>query len=469
MLNALIHELAPTVPAADGPLHGWRIAVKDNMDVAGTVRTDGLAPRHPPPAARDAVAVERLRSAGALIVGKTNLEALSFGATTQNRHWGACRNPWDPTRIPGGSSGGSAVAVAAGLVRAALGTDTGGSIRQPAALCGITGLRPSHGAIPMDGVTALAPSFDTVGPMARHVADLAAALNVMAGPDPRDPATAANAGKIPADYLAGLKPDALKGARLGLMRDFMKSDPAVDAVVETAVAILRKQGATVVDVKLPRYVIGLNGDLYETIRETEFHVQIEQYLATLPRKDLPKTLAEIVAQSEKVLVTEEGWEPNRGRLETMKRSMKAGKFGDEPYRSAVGDGRKMVRENLEAIVAKEKLDALIAPTSGRPAGLLRDDAGEPPASGAVPAAADAARPAGGGVGYTRLINLAGWPELIVPAGLTSEPVLPVTLSFIGPAFSEARLLALGYAFEQALPVRVLPAKTPALANETITY
>ncbi len=451
-----------------GPLHGIPIVLKDIIDTADLPTTGGfygLRDSIPP---QDSEQAKRLRAAGCIILAKTNLsEFASAGAISTLG--GLMRNPHALDRSPSGSSGGTGISVAAGFAVFGLGTDTGGSIRGPSSACGIVGLKPTLGLNGRGGIMPLALSLDTVGPMARHVADIAAALNVMAGPDPRDPATAANAGKIPADYLAGLKPDALKGARLGLMRDFMKSDPAVDAVVETAVAILRKQGATVVDVKLPRYVIGLNGDLYETIRETEFHVQIEQYLATLPRKDLPKTLAEIVAQSEKVLVTEEGWEPNRGRLETMKRSMKAGKFGDEPYRSAVGDGRKMVRENLEAIVAKEKLDALIAPTSGRPAGLLRDDAGEPPASGAVPAAADAARPAGGGVGYTRLINLAGWPELIVPAGLTSEPVLPVTLSFIGPAFSEARLLALGYAFEQALPVRVLPAKTPALANETITY
>jgi amidase len=450
-----------------GPLHGIPIVLKDIIDTGDLPTTGGfygLRDSIPP---QDAEQTKRLRAAGCIILAKTNLsEFASAGAISTLG--GLMHNPHALDRSPSGSSGGTAISVAAGFAVFGLGTDTGGSIRGPSAACGVVGLKPTLGLNGRGGIMPLALSLDTVGPMARHVADLALALNVMAGPDPRDPATQANAGRIPADYTAGLKPEALKGARLGLMRDFMKSDPGVDAVIETAVAILRRHGATVIDVKLPRYVIGLNGDLYETIRETEFHVQIEQYLATLPRPDLPKTLPEIIALSEKVLVDESGWEPNRGRLTTMKRSVKAGKFDSEPYRSAVNEGRKMVRENLEAIVAREKLDALITPTSSRPAGLLREDAGGPPPAAVVPSATPPAAGGGGG-GYTRLINLSGWPELIVPAGVTSNPTLPVTLSFIGPAFSEARLLALGYAFEQAVPARVLPATTPALAGETITY
>lgn len=178
-LRAYIHvcEGAASEP---GPLHGWTIAVKDNMDVAGTVRTDGLPPPHPPPAAGDAEPVRRLRAAGAAIVAKTNLEELSFGATTQNAWWGRCRNPWDPSRLPGGSSGGSAVAVAAGMVDAALGTDTGGSVRNPAAFCGVSALRPSMGWVPTDGVTPLSPRFDVVGPMARRAEELRALLAVLA-------------------------------------------------------------------------------------------------------------------------------------------------------------------------------------------------------------------------------------------------------------------------------------------------
>lgn len=178
----LVREDATTEP---GPLRGWTIAVKDNMDVAGTVRTNGLPPPHAPAAERDAEPVRRLRAAGAAIVAKTNLEELSFGATTQNAWWGRCRNPWDPSRLPGGSSGGSAVAVAAGMVDAALGTDTGGSVRNPAAFCGVSALRPSMGWIPTEGVTPLSPRFDAVGPMARRVHELRDLLAVLARRRPR--------------------------------------------------------------------------------------------------------------------------------------------------------------------------------------------------------------------------------------------------------------------------------------------
>jgi amidase len=451
--------------------------LKDIIDTADLPTTGGfygLRDSIPP---QDSEQAKRLRAAGCIILAKTNLsEFASAGAVSTLG--GVMKNPHSLDRSPSGSSGGSGASVAAGFTMIALGTDTGGSIRGPSSACGIVGLKPTLGLNGRGGIMPLALSLDTVGPMARHVADIAIALNVMAGPDPRDPATKANEGKIPADYTAGLKPDALKGARLGLIRDFMKQDPAVDAVIETAVAVLRHQGATVIDIKLPRYVLAMNADIYETIRDLEFRYQIEAYLATLPRKDLPKTLAEVVALSEKVLVTEEGWEPNRGRLETMKRGLKAGAMESEPYRSAVNEGRQMIRENLEAIVAKEKLDAFITPTSSRPPGVARDEGaatggGGTGGAGAGAAVAAAAPAAGGGApgagGHSRLCNLSGWPDLVVPAGVTSDPVLPVCLSFVGPAFSEARLLALGYAFEQALPARVLPAKTPALKDETITY
>jgi amidase len=454
-----------------GPLHGIPIVLKDIIDTADLPTTGGfygLRDSIPP---QDAEQTKRLRAAGCIILAKANLSEFASAGSVSTLG-GVMKNPHALDRSPSGSSGGTGAGIAAGFAVFGLGTDTGGSIRGPSSACGIVGLKPTLGLNGRGGIMPLALSLDTVGPMARNVADIAAALNVMAGLDPRDPATKANEGKIPADYTAGLKPDALKGARLGLMRDFMKSDPAVDAVIETAVAVLRKQGATIVEVKLPRYVLAMNADIYETLRETEFHVQIEEYLSTLPRKDLPKKLSDIVAMSEKVATSEEGWEPNRGRLETMKKSVKAGKFDDEPYRSAVNEGRKMIRENLEAIVAKEKLDAFITPTSGRPAGLTSADGaggGGGAAGGAAGGATAGGAAGGGGGGHSRIINLAGWPDLIVPAGVTSDPVLPVTMSFIGPAFSEARLLALGYAFEQALPARVLPAKTPALAGETITY
>lgn len=328
------------------------------------------------------------------------------------------------------SSSGTGAGIAAGFVVFGLGTDTGGSIRGPSSANGIAGLKPTLGLNGRGGIIPLSLALDTVGPMARHVADLAAALNVMAGPDPRDPVTAAAAGKIAADYTAGLRPDGLRGARLGLLRDFMKHDAGVDAVVESAVAILRAKGATVVDIKLPTFVLGVNSGLYLAIRDPEFKTQVEDYLATLPRKDLPKTHADIVALSEKITApTQEGWVPNKNRFTSYEREKKAGTIHDLLYRSALEDGRKIVRENLQWFLTKEKLDAFIVPTASHPPRLTKDDG--------------VTLPHNIYSGTAILANVTGWTDLIVPAGFTSDPALPVGLFFIGPAFSEARLLALG--------------------------
>jgi amidase len=235
----------------------------------------------------------------------------------------------------------------------------------------------------------------------------------------------------------------------------MKLDPGSDAVIETAVAVLRNQGAEVIDITLPRFILGLNLGLYETIRDTEFRYQIEDYLASLPEANLPKTHGNIVSLSETLKSpTPEGWVPNTARLEAYRREAKTGTLNDQPYVSALTDGRKMVRESLEWFMVKERLDAFIGPTS-RPARLIKDEAIPPP-------------PVLGG-GWSRLGNMTGWPDLIVPAGFSSDPMLPVALSFLGPAFSEATPLAFGHAFEQALAVRRLPVTTPWLPGERFEY
>lgn len=221
--------------AALAPLAGLILGVKDNFDVRGTIRSDGLGPPYPPPADADSVAVARLRAAGALVVAKTNLEQLGLGATTQNPTWGACRNPWDQERIPGGSSGGSAVAVAAGFVDAALGTDTGGSLRNPAAFCGVSALRPTHGLVPVDGVSPLSPSMDVVGPIASRVEVLRRLLYVLV----RRRTNAA--------------PLSLAGLAFGIPRTYFLDDLDPDTArgFEDLVALLKVAGAHIVDVSLP--------------------------------------------------------------------------------------------------------------------------------------------------------------------------------------------------------------------------
>lgn len=436
-----------------GPLHGIPVLLKDNFETTDLPTTAGFYALRDSYPAHDAEQTRRLRAAGCVILAKTNMSEFASGASMSNLA-GQILNPHALDRDPSGSSSGNGAGIAAGFAMFALGTDTGGSIRGPSSNNGIAGLKPTYGLVGRGGVIPLSLSLDTVGPMARNVADLAAALNVMAGPDPRDPTTNASAGKIPADYTASLKPDALKGARLGLLRDFMKQDAGVDAVVETALVILRRQGATIVDVEIPKFVLGVNTGLYLAIRDPEFKSQIADYLATLAGKDLPKTHEDIIALAEKISEpTKEGWVPNKGRLDYYHREKKAGTTTETPYLSAMAEGRKIVRDNLAWLLQQNKLDAFIVPTDSRPPDLLAEKNSSDPA-----------------VGYaSRLGNSSGWPDLIVPAGFTSNPVLPVTLSFIGPEFSEARLLALGYAFEQALPARSLPVTTPALPGELITY
>jgi amidase len=231
----------------------------------------------------------------------------------------------------------------------------------------------------------------------------------------------------------------------------MGSDPAADAVIEAAVETLRKQGAQVIDITLPRHLSGLVPGVYVTIRDTEFRYQIEDYLASLPRIDLPKTHRDIIRLSEAITKpTPEGWVPNLARLEAYRREAGVGPLQEQPYRSAAVEGRKIVRDLLAWILERERLDALIAPTI-RTARLISEES--------TPEAR----------GWRDLASLAGWPDLSVPAGVTNDLRLPVGLSFLGPAFSEARLLSLGYALERALPARRLPSSTPALPGERFEY
>ncbi len=233
-----------------GPLHGVPVSIKDLFYTAGVRTTAGSRILGDFVPTEDATVVARLRGAGAISLGKTNLEEFAFGATSVNPHYGACRNPWDRERIAGGSSGGSAAALAAGLCSVTLGTDSGGSIRQPAALCGVVGLKPTYGRVSRHGVVPLSWSQDHVGPLARTVRDAALVLAAIAGADPRDPAS--SAAPVP-DYLATLEAGAA-GLRLALPRDFFfdRIDPQVEAAVRQAAQTLVGLGATLEEIPLPR-------------------------------------------------------------------------------------------------------------------------------------------------------------------------------------------------------------------------
>ena len=235
--------------AVRGPLHGVPLALKDLFDTAGLATTAGsriLAGNVP---ARDAAAVARLRGAGLVLLGKTNLHEFAFGVTTDNPHHGPCRNPWDRGRSPGGSSGGSGAALAAGLCAASLGTDTGGSVRIPAAACGVVGLKPTLGRVSRRGVVPLAWSLDTVGPMARTVEDVALLLAAVAGPDPEDEACSVRPGE---DYCRELEAG-VSGLALGVPQEwfFDGVEPDIVAAVQAALAALEREGARRVAVTTP--------------------------------------------------------------------------------------------------------------------------------------------------------------------------------------------------------------------------
>jgi amidase len=431
------------------PLHGIPVVLKDNFDTDDVATTGGsiLLEGSIPP--NDAYVVKKLRDAGAIILAKVNLSEFASGGAHSSLG-GQTLNPHDLTRTPSGSSGGTGAAIAAAYAPLGLGTDTGGSIRGPSTSNGIVGLKPTHGLLSRDGIIPLALTFDTGGPMTRSVYDIAVSLGLMTGVDAADAATQKSKGKFDTDYTKFLKADALKGARIGIARDFLGADPDVDWIVEAALDTMKQAGATIVDVRYPKWLLDGKAEFYSAIRNPEFAAQIADYLKTIDAM-YPKNIDELIARSNRVTsLRADGAGPNEGRWTLFKREAASGKLDDYRYLSVRDHALPMVRQVVEGIVAKDKLDAIIYPTSPRrPAQIAA-----PPESGASPT-----------VSATNIANLTGFPDLIVPAGFTSDD-LPVGLSFFGPAFSEPKLLALGYSFEQLTHARRLPATTPPLPGES---
>lgn len=423
-----------------GPLHGLPILLKDNLDTADRMKTTAgsLALLNAPVPAADAFVVQRLRAAGALLLGKANLsEWANFRSTHSLSGWsgrgGQTRNPHALNRSPSGSSSGSAVAVAASFCAAAVGTETDGSIVSPAQANGVVGLKPTVGLLSRRGIIPISASQDTAGPMARTVRDAALMLSAMAGVDPGDPATAAAEGHLAPDYTRFLVADGLQGARLGLIRNLVGQHPGVDAVFEPALARLKALGATVVDVEL-------RTSAYEAaeldVLLFEFKAGLEAYLAQ--RGGKLRTLADLIAFNRKVGARELG----PFGQELFELAQAKGPLTDADYRKALETCRKGARtEGIDAALAKAGVDALIGPT-GAPAWLIDPVNGD--SSGFSASTAPA---------------VAGYPHLTVPMGFTRG--LPVGLSFIGPAWSEGLLLRFGHAFEQATHGRREPKLRPS--------
>ena len=449
-----------------GPLHGIPIVLKDNFDTFDLPTTGGsqlLAGSLPPD---DAFVVKKLRDAGAIILAKANLSEwaggggsvsgakdpaiLKAGAVPNGSSsiGGQTLNPHDLARGPAGSSGGTGSAISAVFAQFGLGSDTGGSIRGPSSVNGIVGLKPTHGLLSRDGIIPLALTFDTGGPMARSVYDIAVSLNVMTGVDPADDATQKSAGKIANDYTAFLKTGSLKGARIGIARDFTGKNAGTDRVFNEAVATLTKLGATVVDVKFPDFLLHSRLDISSTIMASEFKAQITDYLKTTGPK-YPKTFDDVVRLSN---------DPKTGynapaKAFALKYTASVALDLDDPiYLAAKNEGLAMITAGVNALFAAHRLDAIVYPTGTSPAGLIKPT-GTPSPRGPTDSA-------------TNIANQTGFPDLIVPAGMT-ENGLPVTISFFGPAFSEPKLLGYGYDFEQATKAIKLPKNTPALPSDKL--
>ena len=432
-----------------GPLHGIPVILKDNYNTADLPTTAGsfmLRGSIPP---QDAFLVKKLRDAGAIVLAKVNLSEFASGGA-HSSIGGQTLNPHDLTRTPSGSSGGTGAGIAAVFAPLGMGTDTGGSIRGPSTSNGVVGLKPTHGLLSRGGIVPLALSFDTGGPLALNVADVAAALGVMTGIDPADAATQKSAGKFETDYTRYLKADALKGARIGIARDFMGQDQEVDWVIEASLDAMRKQGATIVEVHYPKWLLQTKTEFYNVIRRTEFAAQITDYLITL-KPGYPRSHKELMDLSETLTSPRDGYTPNGSRWALFKEEANSGTLTSPQYLAVRDHGLPLVRAEIEGILSSNQLDAIVYPTSPRRPARIDAD----PVPGAT-----------GGESATNFANLTGFPDLIVPAGFTTGG-LPIGISFFGPAFSEPKLLGLGYSFEQATKARRLPVHTPALPGEKI--
>ena len=440
-------------------LHGIPVVLKDNyntMDMpttGGSLLLEGSVPK------TDAYMVKRLRDAGAIILAKVNMSEFA-SASSHSSLGGQSLNPHDITRQPAGSSGGTGVAIAAGYAPIGFGTDTGGSIRGPATANGVVALKPTHGLLSRAGIIPLALTFDTGGPFGRGVADIAAALGTMTGVDPADDATKKSQGKFLTDYSKSLNAGALKGARIGVSRDFMGDDSDVDWAIESAISQMKKAGATVVDIRYPRWVLAAKEEAYNIVRLAEFPPQMKVYLATLGPQ-YPKSVEEMIDRAEKLSGPRaDGAGPNPSRWGLFKRELAAGPLTSANYVTVRDYVIPGLRAAIDGVFAENKLDAVVYPTSSRRTPLIASDRGQ---AGRF----DVPVGAMGIGGATDLANLTGFPDLIVPAGFTGEG-LPVGISFFGTAFSEGKLLGIGYSFEQATHARKRPVHTPALKDSKIT-
>jgi aspartyl-tRNA(Asn)/glutamyl-tRNA(Gln) amidotransferase subunit A len=429
-------ERAAAVENNNGALAALPVAVKDNICVQGMQASCGsriLGNYHPP---YNATVIERLTAAGAVVIGKTNCDEFAMGSSNENSAFGPVRNPWDTTRVPGGSSGGSAAAVAAGIVPVALGSDTGGSVRQPASLCGVLGLKPTYGRNSRYGLVAFASSLDQVGIFARNVEDVARVLGVIAGRDRHDATTA----DVPVpDYTASLTGDVkggLKGARLGFPRALFGEglDTEVGDSVRAVVDVYRDLGAEIVDVDLPhaKYAIAV----YYIIATAEASSNLARFDGVrygFRAEDTPE-LRQMYRRTR-----EEGFGPEVKRRIMLGTYVLSAGYYDAYYLKAQ-KVRTLIKNDF--LTAFGSCDAIITPTAPSTAFALGEKVDDPLAMYLNDI-------------YTVTANLAGVPGISVPCGLSSER-LPIGFQLLGPYWSEPTLFKLAHAYQQARPFTERP-------------
>ena len=421
-----------------GPLHGIPIVIKDNIGTADRMETTagsfalvGARPK------QDAHVVARLRAAGAVILGKTNLsEWANFRSSRATSGWsargGQTRNPYVLDRTPCGSSSGAGTAIAASLAAGAIGTETDGSIVCPSAMSALVGLKPTVGLVSRSGIIPIAASQDTAGPMTRTVRDAALLLNILADEDPADPRTAESRGKR-VDYTKSLSEDGLRGARIGVARKTFAKHPEVVANIEAAIAVLKERGAIIVD---PVDVSDRGFEKEEDLLLFEFKAGMAAYLASLGDATKLRSVADLVAWNE---ANKDRELPLFGQ-ELFERAVKVGPLSSDEYKQLKADLQRRARSQIDGALAKHKLDALLSVSAGPPwvIDVVNGD-NFTGASSSLPA-------------------IAGYPNVNVPSGFVHE--LPIGIALFGAAYSEATLLRLAYAYEQASHARKPPRFLP---------
>jgi Asp-tRNA(Asn)/Glu-tRNA(Gln) amidotransferase A subunit family amidase len=422
-----------------GPLHCVPVILKDNFNTKDLPTTLGSAALEGMQPTKDAFVVDKLRQAGAVIIGKANLHEFAASGTTASSLGGQTLNPYDLTRTPGGSSGGTGAAVAASFVVLGTGSDTVNSIRSPASAAALVGFRPTRGLLSRAGIAPVSETQDAIGPIGRTVEDVARMLEVMQGDDPQDPATAASRGKAGSNYLSSLDEKGLAGARIGVLRQMFGTQPEhqeVNAAMASAIETMRKAGAQIIEIDEPgldAVKLGKEND----VQKYEFKTLMNAYLASIP--DAPeKTVSQVIASGKY----------HRATLDKFLKEADAVENGmqDPEYQRRL-ERNARTRQAVETVMDAERLDAIVYPLQKRLVVPIKE-LNQADRNG-------------------HLASVTGLPALDIPAGFSSPtetaPIgVPIGMDFLGRAWSEATLLRIAYAFEQTAKIRKPPLSTPAL-------